>query len=502
MEYISTRNKNNRTTCSSAIVNGIAEDGGLYVPSSFPTLSLEEIDKLIGMDYAERSAYILEKFLSGDFTYEELLGFTSKAYARFDGDPCPVVKIDDQTFVMELWHGPTCAFKDMALTVLPYLLSASRKKTGEDKRTLILVATSGDTGKAALEGFKDVENTDVIVFYPSEGVSPMQKLQMMTQTGDNVYVCGIKGNFDDAQSAVKRIFASDEIKKELEKKGYKLSSANSINWGRLAPQIAYYVSAYCDLVAGEEINNGDKVNFCVPSGNFGNILAGYYAMRMGLPVNKLICASNKNNVLTDFFTTGEYNTKREFYKTMSPSMDILISSNLERLLFELSDRNDKFVGEKMQELKNKGYYSISKEEIDKVLPMFYAGSADEEYTADTISYYFGSEDDEDVEESYLFDPHTAVAMSVYDDYYDETDDTTVTVIVSTASPYKFPQDVYEAITGEHEEDAFKATDKLEEISGVEIPEPLKGLKSRKVRFDKVIDKADIEKEVLSSVDRK
>ncbi len=492
MDYISTRNKNLSTSCVSAIVNGISKDGGLFVPSSFPTLSNGEIEKLIELDYPERAAYILEKFLTPDFSYEELLSYTQEAYSRFDGDPCPVVKLDDQTFVMELWHGPTSAFKDMALTVLPHLLAASRKKLGETGRTLILVATSGDTGKAALEGFKDVEGTDVIVFYPSDGVSPMQKMQMMTQEGDNVYVCGIKGNFDDAQNAVKRIFADNEIALKLKELGYKLSSANSINWGRLAPQIAYYISSYCDLVSAEEIENGDKVNFVVPSGNFGNILAGYYAMRMGLPINRLICASNMNNVLTDFFNTGNYDIKREFYKTMSPSMDILISSNLERLLFELSGRDDKFVENKMTELKEKGFYTIDKKEIESVLPMFYAGSADEEYTKDTISYYF---DDED--ESYLFDPHTAVAMSVYDDYYDETDDTTPTVIVSTASPYKFPVDVYSAVSGKSIDDAYKATDMLEEISAQPIPEPLRNLKNRKTRFDKVIDKNDIESEVIS-----
>lgn len=492
MDYISTRNKSIVASSASAIVSGISKDGGLFVPSSFPSLSKEEIEKLIEFDYPERVAYVLEKFLTPDFSYEELLSYAREAYLRFDGDPCPVVKLDDQTFVLELWHGPTSAFKDMALTVLPHLLSASRKKLGEKERTLILVATSGDTGKAALEGFKDVNDTDVIVFYPSDGVSPMQKMQMMTQEGDNVYVCGIEGNFDDAQSAVKRIFADNDMVAKLKELGYKLSSANSINWGRLAPQIAYYISSYCDLLAAEEIESGDKVNFVVPSGNFGNILAGYYAMRMGLPVNKLICASNMNNVLTDFFNTGNYDIKREFYKTMSPSMDILISSNLERLLFELSGRDDKFVESKMKELKEKGFYTIDKKEIESVLSMFYAGSADEDYTKDTISYYF---DDED--ESYLFDPHTAVAMSVYDDYYDETDDTTPTVIVSTASPYKFPVDVYEAVSGKRIDDAYKATDMLEEISAQPIPEPLRGLKNRKVRFNKVIDRKDIESEVLA-----
>ena len=340
MMYVSTRDSNNKCSSAEAIRDGIAKDGGLFVPEYIPSLTKEDFDKIGEMSYEERAAFVLSKILE-DYTYEELQGYSKNAYARFFGDPCPVVCVDEGLYVLELWHGPTCAFKDMALTMLPHLLTGARKKTGEKTKSLILVATSGDTGKAALEGFRDVEGTDIIVFYPSDGVSEMQKLQMKTQLGNNVYVCAIKGNFDDAQNAVKTIFNDPNIVKKLLEKGYKLSSANSINWGRLAPQIVYYISSYMDLVNSDQITFGEKVNFCVPSGNFGDILAGYYAYKMGVPVNKLICASNKNKVLTDFFETGTYDINRDFYKTISPSMDILISSNLERLLYEITGKDDK-----------------------------------------------------------------------------------------------------------------------------------------------------------------
>ena len=338
MKYVSTRDRMRTYSGAEAIVKGISDDGGLIVPSSFPVLDDAKMDALLGMDYPERAASVLAEYLD-EFSYDELLGYARKAYSRFDGDdPCPLVKVDDGLYMLELWHGPTYAFKDMALTLLPYLMVASKKKLGDGSRTLILVATSGDTGKAALEGFRDVEGTEIIVFYPADGVSVMQKRQMLTQQGENVHVAGIKGNFDDAQTAVKKVFTDPEVIEKLKAHGIEMSSANSINWGRLAPQIAYYISAYCDLVTSGEIERGDKVNFVVPTGNFGNILAGYYAYRMGLPVHKLIVASNANNILTDFFNTGSYDVKRKFYKTMSPSMDILVSSNLERLLFEVTGR--------------------------------------------------------------------------------------------------------------------------------------------------------------------
>lgn len=496
MNYISTRNKNIKLSGAEAIVSGLAEDGGLFVPESIPTLTKNDFDKLIEMNYQERVAFVLSKFLS-DYTYDELLEYSNLAYSRFFGDdPCPLVNIDDNLYVLELWHGPTCAFKDMALTMLPHLLSAGRKKIGADGRTLILVATSGDTGKAALEGFKNVENTDIIVFYPSEGVSQMQKLQMMTQEGDNVYVCAINGNFDDAQAAVKTIFADKEMEKQLISHGYKLSSANSINWGRLAPQIAYYVSSYCDLLSSEQIQFGDKVNFCVPSGNFGNILAAYYAKCMGVAVNKLICASNMNNVLTDFFNTGVYDTNRDFFKTISPSMDILISSNLERLLFEISGRNDKLIKERMTALKKDGKYSVSKEELVELHKTFAVGYASEDDTAATIESYLDLYD-------YLIDTHTGVACSVYNDYFDTTkDEQTPTIIVSTASAFKFPCDVYAAINEEMIEDALKATKKLASFAGADVPEPLVDIEKRKVIFKDVIDKTDIAAKVLEYATKK
>lgn len=490
MQYVSTREKSTIVSGAEAIVKGLSDDGGLFVPSEFPTITAKELEQMEDMEYSERAAFVLSKFLS-DFTLEELNEYTKKAYSRFYGDdPCPLVAINNKTYILELWHGPTCAFKDMALTLLPHLMVASRKKVGEQNKTLILVATSGDTGKAALEGFKDVDGCEIIVFYPSEGVSDMQKLQMQTQTGNNVYVCAIKGNFDDAQSAVKVIFNDENVKAQLLENGYKLSSANSINWGRLVPQIAYYVSSYVDLLASSEIKMGEKINFCVPSGNFGNILAGYYAMRMGVPIGKLICASNKNRVLTDFFASGKYDTNREFFKTMSPSMDILISSNLERLLFEISGRDDKYVAKLMSDLKSKGCYEIDFAKLKENASNFEGGCSDEEMTMDTIEDFYDEND-------YLLDTHTAVAVGVNKAIQEESGDNTKTIIVSTASPYKFPQDVYNALTGEFIDDSIKAADMLEEYTGMEIPEPLQGLQTRVVRFKDVIEKEKIKEAVLN-----
>ena len=487
MKYISTRNINRVVSGAQAIVEGISPDGGLYVPEKFPVLSDGDWQKLKQMDYTERAAYVLSLYLD-EFTYEELLGFAKEAYGRFYGDdPCPLVKVDEKLFFLELWHGPTCAFKDMALTMLPHLLTASKRKLGENGKTLILTATSGDTGKAAMEGFRDVEGTGIIVFYPSEGVSDMQRRQMITQEGDNVCVCAIKGNFDDAQSAVKRIFTSSASAEKLAENGWKLSSANSINWGRLAPQIAYYISSYCDLLNAGEIKEGEKVDFVVPTGNFGDILAAYYAMRMGMPVGKLVCASNSNRVLTDFFQTGKYDTHRKFVETISPSMDIIISSNLERLLFEYSGRDDKLTAKRMDELKKDGSYTVSGEELASMRGLFDCGCSDEEETRSTISYYFD-------EYGYLIDPHTAVAAGVYNDL--GKDGGNVCVIVSTANPYKFPADVLEAVDGRRESDPYKAAKELSELTATEIPEPLKGLDQRAVRFTKVIDKSEIDEFVL------
>ena len=493
MQFISTRSKDTKVSSSEAIVKGLSLDGGLFVPESFPTITMAEMHDMEDMLYPERAARVLAKYLT-DFSLEELMGYTEKAYSKFfNDDPCPLVSIDDQTYILELWHGPTCAFKDMALSLLPYLMTAAREKVGESSKTLILVATSGDTGKAALEGFKDVDGCDIIVFYPSEGVSDMQRLQMKTQEGENVYVCAIEGNFDDAQSAVKTIFNDDAMKADLLDKGYKLSSANSINWGRLAPQIAYYVSSYVDLLSAGEIKEGEEINFCVPCGNFGNVLAGYYAMRMGVPIGKLICASNTNNVLTDFFKTGVYDINREFYKTSSPSMDILISSNLERLLFEISGRDDKFVANTMKDLADKGVYEIDFNKIKSAAPQFVGGYSNEEDTLDSIANFYDVND-------YLLDPHTAVAVSVFANYSVTSSDESSTVIVSTASPYKFATDVYYALSStDLSDEAVLAVKKLASYTGIEIPEPLVGLASRVSRFNDCVAKDQIKNAVMDYV---
>lgn len=487
MKYLSTRDCSKTFTGAEAIVKGISDDGGLIVPSSFPIIDGETLGRLCDMDYPERAAAVLGMYLD-EFTYDELLDYTRKAYSRFeDGDPCPLVKTEDGLYMLELWHGPTCAFKDMALTLLPYLMTASKRKLGDDGRTLILVATSGDTGKAALEGFKDVEGTEIMVFYPADGVSPMQKLQMQTQRGGNVRVAGINGNFDDAQTAVKTIFTDRDIIEKLKSIGVEMSSANSINWGRLLPQIAYYISAYCDLLNSGEIEKGDKINFVVPTGNFGNILAGYYAYRMGLPVNKLIVASNANNILTDFFGTGSYDVNRHFYKTMSPSMDILVSSNLERLLFEASGRDASLINKIYGDLKAYGKFSLDLSALD--LDVFEAGWADEEETAEAMDTFFDLDD-------YVLDPHTAVAVSVYSDYSAETEDDTPTVAVSTANPFKFACDVYNAVAEGHETDPEKAAVKLQLFTGMECPEAIASLKEMPVLHTAVIDKTDAKAAVL------
>lgn len=490
MKYTCTRNSKIEISASEAIVKGISDDGGLFVPSSFPILSLADIENLIPLDYPERAAKILSMYMD-EFSFEELLGYAKRAYNRFDDDAvCPLVKVEDGLYMLELWHGPTCAFKDIALTILPYLLTASKKKLGINEQTLVLTATSGDTGKAALEGFKDVDGTHVAVFYPVSGVSEMQRLQMVTQEGGNVHVFGIKGNFDDAQAAVKRVFNDKETIDALKAKGIAMSSANSINWGRLAPQIAYYISAYCDLVDSGEIELGDKINFAVPTGNFGDVLAGYYAYRMGLPVEKFIVASNANNALTDFFNDGVYDINRVFYKTMSPSMDILVSSNLERLIYEIYDRDDEKVRKLYDSLKKTGRFEIDFDEVN--LDNFVAGWADEEDTKNAISTFFDLDD-------YIMDTHTAVAASVYNDYSCETDDETPTVVLSTANPYKFPIDVLGAI-GSRERDSYKAVVKLYNLTALECPDCILELEDAKEIHTKVIDRTEVKKTVLEVAD--
>ena len=390
MFYTSTRDKSIKVTASQAIAQGISEEGGLFVPCEMPQFSMDKINSMVKMSYIDRAKTVLKEFLT-DFTEDELSYCVEGAYSadKFSSAAiAPTVHIDGNKNILELWHGPTCAFKDMALQLLPYLMTVSAKKTAEGKTIVILVATSGDTGKAALEGFKDVDKTKILVFYPVDGVSPMQKLQMTTQEGENVSVCAINGNFDDAQSAVKSIFTNSEIKNELAKKNMMFSSANSINWGRLVPQIVYYFSTYCDMISMNKINAGDEINVVVPTGNFGNILAGFYAKQMGLPIKMLICASNSNNVLTDFLKTGTYDKNRAFYTTTSPSMDILISSNLERLLYHMSGNNDSLVADLMKQLSENGKYTVSDELIGKIQNTFDAGFTSETDVDETIKNHF------------------------------------------------------------------------------------------------------------------
>jgi len=477
MRYQSTRGSDERLTAAEAIVRGLAEDGGLFVPESFPALSLEKITDLASKAYKDRAAYITGLFSEG-FTEDELDLYSGAAYnpAGFD-DPAiaPLHKLDDKTVFLELWHGPTCAFKDMALQMLPHILTASLRKTGEEREACILVATSGDTGKAALEGFRDVPGTRVMVFYPRDGVSDVQKLQMTSQSGNNVNVVAVEGNFDDAQTGVKAIFSDAGFRDELNERGFFLSSANSINWGRLVPQIAYYVSAYCDLLAGGEIDIGDRINFCVPTGNFGNILSAYYAEKIGLPINRLICASNRNDVLTQFIRTGVYDKNRPFYTTVSPSMDILVSSNLERLLFEMSGRDGAAVSDYMSSLSLTGRYevpTIVQREVDRV---FAGGQCSEENTLKTIAGTFENH-------GYLIDTHTAVAYSVLLDYRAETGDRTHTVVVSTANPFKFSDSVLMALGRQLEDKGAALIDKLAEATGAPVPAPLAELYKKTPRF--------------------
>ena len=494
MKFISTRGRSEVENAAIAISMGLAGDGGLFVPSVFPKVSFCELEKMLDCDYAERAATVLYKYLE-EYDYDELLSACKKAYSKFeDADAAPIVKVDDNFFIMELFHGPTLAFKDVALTLLPYLLRKGADISGNKDKILILVATSGDTGKAALEGFKDADGIKIMVFYPSEGVSDMQKLQMCTQEGENVNVVAVKGNFDDCQTAVKKIFGDDKIAKDLKEKGVVLSSANSINFGRLAPQITYYFSAYCDLVSSGEIKMGDKVNFVVPTGNFGNILAGYYAKMMGLPVGKLVCASNENNVLTEFFVSGTYDANREFFKTTSPSMDILISSNLERLIYEFSGRNAELTARRMEELKKSGKYEISEQERKAIEKEFYAGYADQQDCSETINDYFE-------EYGYVSDTHTAVAINVANVFVNDTADKNVNVILSTASPYKFAHDVLKAISGKAPADAFKAAEKLFEETAAPIPESLSALKSKERRFTEVIDRTETVLSVMKFIEK-
>lgn len=492
MYFISTRGHAQKVTAAQAIARGLAPDGGLFVPETIPQLSGEDISALCKLSYPERAAKILSLYLS-DYTEEELLADCRAVYAEtsFVGGAAPLVALDDTLNVLELWHGPTAAFKDMALQIMPRLLSRALKKTGEKRTALILVATSGDTGKAALEGYRDLDQIKIIAFYPVDGVSKVQKLQMATQLGGNVSVCAIRGNFDDAQTGVKQIFGNAEIAAKLNAKGYFLSSANSINWGRLAPQIVYYVSAYCDLINAGKRKLGEPFNVCVPTGNFGNIFAAYLAKRMGLPIGKLICASNSNNILTDFLTTGVYDRNRSFYLTMSPSMDILISSNLERLLWATAG-TEKTAGY-MKRLNETGKYTVGADILAAIQKDFAGYFANEEETASTILKFWN-------EDHYLADPHTAVALYAAQSYVKENGDKIPLVVDSTASPYKFANNVFRSIAKKEPTGDLEALDELTVLTGVAIPYPLAGLKSRAVRFKEVCAPEEMPDRVLQFAD--
>ena len=497
MSYFSTRG-GSCVTASQAILRGLAENGGLYVPAMFPLVPLQKIAQLARLPYAERAQKILKLYLE-DFSLQEISDATAAAYSadRFD-DPAvaPLRKLDDSTWALELFHGPTLAFKDMALQLLPHLIRLSAEKNGETREVSILVATSGDTGKAALEGSRDVPGTSCTVFYPQDGVSDVQRLQMVTTGGSNTHVIAVKGNFDDAQTGVKELFASPEFAREMDARGKVLSSANSINFGRLAPQIVYYFSAYADLVNSGAVRGGEHVNFCVPTGNFGDILAGYYAREMGLPVGKLICASNRNKVLTDFFRSGLYSTHRLFFKTKSPSMDILVSSNLERLLYEAADRDGGLVKTWMNLLKDCGSYSVGDQRTEWLSSMFWGGCADDIETLREIGTRFRQDE-------YLMDPHTAVASAVLREYRRTQGDSAPTVIVSTASPYKFARDVLAGVAGEEAAeglDAFACSEKLEQLTGVPMPAQVRSLRDLPVRHTAVCGRDEMGPAVLREFD--
>ena len=459
--------------CGTCHRSRTAPDGGLFVPEELPKLSLAQIEALSKTDYRGRAEKILSLFLD-EFDRAEIKRIVSAAYGdNFDDAAvAPLHIIDGKTAVLELWHGPTCAFKDMALQILPHLLTASLKKCGETKKVCILVATSGDTGKAALEGFADVEDTKILVFYPHNGVSDVQKLQMVTQRGENVSVAAVKGNFDDAQTGVKTLFGDTQLAQELSAKGWFLSSANSINWGRLLPQIVYYFSAYCDFLNSNGLKLGDEVDFAVPTGNFGDILACWYAKQMGLPVGKLICASNENNVLADFFKTGTYDRNRAFHTTISPSMDILVSSNLERLLYSVCG-DDKQVAEYMRSLSEKGSYTVSKEIFKVLSDNFVGGFCTDADTKATIANVYN-------EHGYLIDTHTAVSYKLMLEHKAD--------VVSTASPFKFCDSVLDALGEKTDASGVELIEKLASFTGNAAPAPLCGLDKRPVRFETVIEK--------------
>ncbi|AXI26543.1 threonine synthase [Gemella sp. ND 6198] len=487
MIYESTRDINKKISLSEAILQGLSEEGGLFVLRDLGKNKLD-LKGLVGKNYYEIAEEVLKLFV--DFSRQEIKDCVNNAYrGKFsDENITPLVKLSDG-YILELFNGPTSAFKDIGLSLLPQLTKTALTKVKDKNDILILTATSGDTGKAALEGFKDVTGTKIMVFYPDDGVSTVQKMQMQTQEGKNTKVCAIYGNFDDAQSGIKELFTDEELKKQLLEKNIKLSSANSINIGRLIPQIVYYIVAYVDLIKEQKITVGEKINFIVPTGNFGNILAGYYAERIGLPINKLICASNSNNVLHDFLTTGIYNKNREFLKTISPSMDILISSNLERLIYYMSGCDNKYVDKLMEDLKETGCYKVNDDILRKITDKFQSGFADDNTTKKIIKDIYKKD-------GYLLDTHTAVAYKVL---LDNPDKEHINVVLSTASPYKFTESVYSAINGISDKDEFELMKELNKKTQVSIPENLKDLDKKEIRHKDVIKKEDMKKYILEKL---
>ena len=486
MYFISTRG-GDKVTGAQAIVQGFAKDGGLFVPETFPAISTSEIQEMADMSYAERVAFVVGKYLSDEFGADFLQDACEKAYEKFDGDdPVPLVKVDGEVglYVLELFRGPTCSIKDVSLQLLPYLFKKSCQLTGVKEDVLLMMATSGDTGKAALEAFRDMPGIKVAVFYPDDGVVKMQRLQMCIQDGNNVQVTAVKGHFDDCQKSVRRLLLSEKFNTQVTQKGLRLSSMNSINFGRIVPQIAYYFSAYADMVSSSQIDMGDEIDFVVPTGNFDDILAGWYAKKMGLPVRKLVCASNRNKVLTDFFNKGVYDAKRNLLRTMSPSMDVLTSSNVERLLFEISGRDGALTAKRMEQLATDREYCITSKEKAMLDKDFFAAFASEDDTVEAMYEVFD-------EYGYAMDTHTGVALAGHMKYREAVEkqnekDRVPSVVLSTANPYKFPQDVLYALSGNDVKDSFKGVKRLNLLTAMKPPKSLLSLRYRPLRFKTVV----------------
>lgn len=489
MNFLSTRG-GEKVTCAQAIVKGLAADGGLFVPEKFPEVSREELEAMLEAGYPERAAKILLKYLDG-FKEEELLEECEKAYSCFGSDPAPLVRLDDEIYMLELWHGPSCGYQDIPLAVFPYLLHKSAEACGITQNVLLLAATAGDTGKATLERFKDAEGVKVLALYPTEGVSKMQKLQLTVQDGENVNVLAFRGTLDDCRSAVKDIIINGA--EELKMHNCIASTANSINFGRIAAQIAYYFSAYLDLVSGGQIEMGEEIDFTVPAGNFGNVISAYYAKKMGLPVRRIHCASNLNNVLTDFLATGVYDARRELIKTTSPSMDVLFATDVERLIFEVSGRNASLTAERMQSLKTSLKYELTSAELAEIKATFDGGYAGEETSVEAMYDVF-------IDVGYTMDTNTGCAMKVAQDWFEKNKkDKTNMVIVSTANPYKFPQDVLYAVTGNDVKDSFKGVKRLHAATAMKVPKCISALRDKTARFTKTVDSKKLFAEVLEFI---